>query len=279
MSQYGGYEDRAFVAGFYDYHPAHAGRTDVPFYVECAAAAQGPTLELGCGTGRILIPIAEAGCPITGLDLSEHMLARCRAKLAACPADVQERVRLVHGSMVDFDLDEAFALVTVPFRAFSHLVSTAEQIACLQCARRHLQLGGRLILDLFQTLPRRMFDPAYLQESVDFDDVPLPDGRRLRRAHRVVAFHRSQQVNDMEFIYYVTHPGGRVERLVQAFPFRYFFRYEVEHLLARCGFRVVDLFGSHDRSPFTDASPEMLFVAERAEGNPHSPGHGETERG
>jgi hypothetical protein len=65
----------------------------------------------------------------------------------------------------------------------------------------------------------------------------------------------------VEIIHYVTYPDGRTERLVQAFPFRYFFRYEVEHLLARCGFRVIDLFGSFDRSPLQDNSPEMIFVA------------------
>src|SRR6266852_3355920 len=80
----------------------------------------------------------------------------------------------------------------------------------------------------------------------------------------VVAFHRAEQRNDVEMIYYVTHPGGRQERLVFAFTIRYFFRYEVEHLLARCGFRVAALYGDFDRSPLVDTSPEMIFVAERA---------------
>jgi hypothetical protein len=66
-------------------------------------------------------------------------------------------------------------------------------------------------------------------------------------------------------IHYVTHADGHTERLVQAFPFRYFFRYEAEHLLARCGFRVIELFGAFDRSPLRDNSPEMIYVAEKWE--------------
>ena len=87
----------------------------------------------------------------------------------------------------------------------------------------------------------------------------------MRRTHRLKALHRAEQVNDVEMIFYVTYPDGHTERLVQAFPFRYFFRYEVEHLLARCGFRVVELLGGFDRSPLDDNSPEMIFVAEKCE--------------
>jgi SAM-dependent methyltransferase len=265
MSKFGGYEDQAFIAEYYDFTPGYAGRPDLGFYLEFARSAGGKILELGCGTGRVLIPIAAAGCSIVGLDLSEHMLAKCRQKLQVQPQEVQERVRLVQGNMTDFALGETFSLVTTPFRPFQHLVSVDDQLACLQCVNRHLATGGRLILDLFQTNPRRMFDPAYTEESEEFRDVELPDGRRFGRGNRTAAFHRAEQYNDVELIYYVIHPNGQTERLVQAFPFRYFFRYEVEHLLARCGFRVVDLFGNFDQSPLTDDSPEMIFVAEKSE--------------
>jgi len=78
MSRFGGYEDQAFVAEFYDFDPIYAVRPDVEFYVDLARSAGGTVLELGCGTGRILIPTAAAGCEIVGLDISEYMLAKCR---------------------------------------------------------------------------------------------------------------------------------------------------------------------------------------------------------
>ncbi len=254
----------SFVAEYYDYAPPVAGRNDIDFFLSHAKAQGDPILELGCGTGRVLLELAKAGHHVTGLDLSGRMLGRCRTKLAALPADAQRRVRLVQGDMVAFDLGETFRLITIPFRPFQHLLETEQQIGCLRSAAQHLAPGGKLIVDFFQTDPRRMHDPAFFQESDALPEFALPDGRRVKMRDRVVAFHRAQQRNDVEMIYYVTHLGGREERLVFAFTIRYFFRYEVEHLLARCRFRVVELYGGFDRSPLADGSPEMIFVAEKA---------------
>lgn len=265
MSSFGGYDDQPFIAEFYDFIPQYASRPDIDFYLDLARSAGGNVLELGCGTGRVLVPMAAAGCRVVGLDISENMLAKCRERLRSQPRDVQERVRLVHGNMVSFDLGETFSLVTTPFRPVQHLISVDDQLSCLRCVNHHLVAGGRLVLDLFQVDPRRTYDPAYSQESENVPEFRLPDGRRLRRADRDVAFHRAEQYKDVELIYYVTYPDGRTERLVQAFPFRCFFRYEVEHLLARCGFRVTGLYGDFDNSPLTDDSPEMIFVAEKVE--------------
>jgi SAM-dependent methyltransferase len=261
QSQTGYYE--SFVAEYYDHLPTVQGRQDLDFYLDFAMNEGGPILELGCGTGRILLPLAEAGHVVRGIDLSEQMLATCRRKLDALAPEVKERVRLIHGNMAGFNLSETFRLIIVPFRPFQHLLKVEEQLACLRAAHKHLEPGGKLILDLFQTDPRRMHDPEFLQERATYPEVSLPDGRRIRLAERTVAYHRAKQVNEVELIYYVSHPDGRTERLVMAFPIRYFFRYEVEHLLERCGLRVSALYGGFDRSPLRDDSPDMLFIAAR----------------
>jgi SAM-dependent methyltransferase len=270
MSRFGGYEDCPFVTEFYDevYTPERfeSARLGLDFYLHHARSIEGKVLELGCGTGRVLIPIAAAGRPIVGLDLSEHMLARCWEKLQKQPGEVQARVRLAQGSMTDFEVDEVFDLAIIPFRPFQHLVSVEEHLGCLRSTNRHLRMGGRLIFDVFQVDPRRIsYHPDFAKETEHFPETEMSDGRRLRRTGRTVAFHRTEQYNDMEMIYYVTHPDGRAERFVQAFPFRYFFRYEVEHLLARCGFRMIEVFGNFDRSPLMDDSQNMIFVAEKCE--------------
>jgi hypothetical protein len=95
--------------------------------------------------------------------------------------------------------------------------------------------------------------------------IELPDGRVVHRTNRTEAFHSVEQYNDMEFIYYITYPDGRKERLVHVFPMRYFYRYEIEHLLSLCGFKVVELFGNFDKSDFCDDSSEMIFLAEKIE--------------
>lgn len=262
-SRFGGYEDQEFLAEFYDLTYADRRRKDIGFFADYSKKSKGRTLELGCGTGRVLVPTAASGCEITGLDISPYMVAKCQEKLAKQAEQVQRRVKLIQGNMTDFETGEMYALVTTPFRPFQHLISVDEQKACLDCANRHLRSHGLLILDLFHCSPPRMHDPKYMAEEEDLRDVELPDGRRLRRTTRVSAFHRDGQYNEVELIYYVSHPDGRTERLVQAFPFRYFFRYEVEHLLELSGFRVVELFGDYDRSEFGSDSPEMIFVAEK----------------
>ncbi len=261
---YGGYDRQEFIADLYDAEYADLGIRrgyDVGFYVECARGSGGRTLELGCGTGRVLVPTAVAGLEITGLDLSAYMLNKCREKLPAQAADVRRRVRLIQGNMVDFDLDETFSLVTIPFRPFQHIVACEEQKSCLRCINRHLAPGGRLVFDVFNPRLDRLYDLKYTAEAEDLPERQLRDGRRVRRTSRLAGFHRDLQYNDVELVYYVNYPDGHSERLVHAFPMRYFFRYELEHLIELCGFKLIDLFGDFDRSPFSADSPEMIFVA------------------
>ena len=124
----GGYQSNPFVAQIYDQVIPYRDRPDVDFFVNAAIESGGPVLEVGCGTGRILIPTARAGISITGLDLSDHMLDVCRADLKEEAREIQERVDLVQGDMRDFILDQKFALITTPFRPFQHMITTVDQI-------------------------------------------------------------------------------------------------------------------------------------------------------
>jgi SAM-dependent methyltransferase len=274
VNYHGGYDSHEFIAEVYDLEYSSTGvfakrparMKDVGFFVEYARLAKGETLELGCGTGRVLVTTAAAGYRIIGLDLSEFMLKKCSENLTVQTEETRNRVRLVRGDMTDFDLKKHFALVTMPFRPFQHLVTVTEQKACLGCINKHLQPNGRLVFDVFNPRLDRLFDPRYQLEIEDMPKTALPDGRYLRRANRVAAFHRDQQYNDIEIIYYITNPDGHDERLVQSFPMRYYFRYEVEHLLELSGFSVIDLFGDFDKSVYKSDSPEMIFVAEKKDG-------------
>lgn len=251
----------SFIADYYDTSPILVQRTqDVAFYVNAVKMYGHPALELGCGTGRITLAVAEAGYCIVGLDQSEKMLQRAAEKLDKLPREARERVRLVQGDMTTFDLPEKFRTILIPFRPFQHLVETEQQIDCLHHVKKHLAPDGRLLMDFFQTDAERMHDPKFLNESA-LAEYDLPDGRHVAMSERVAAFHRGQQRNDVEMIFHVRHSNGRQERLVMAWTLRYFFRYEVEHLLARCGFHLEAVYGDFDGSPLEDHSPEMIFVA------------------
>jgi SAM-dependent methyltransferase len=265
MNKDEGYDTYSFDAELYDHVVPYRERQDVAFYVETALQSGGPVLEIGCGTGRILIPTARAGLDMVGLDLSTHMLDVCRQKLLGEPAHVQSRVRLVQGDMREFELSQTFRLATVPFRPFQHLTSVEDQLACLACIRRHLVPGGRLILDLFNpSLPMLTKDNVG-EEFGDEPEFSMPDGRRVIRTQKIAARDYSNQVNQVELIYTITYPDGRVERLADAFPMRYLFRFEAEHLLVRCGFIVEEVYADYDRSPYGSKYPgELIFLAKKA---------------
>jgi SAM-dependent methyltransferase len=240
----------------YDSVPLYAARQDVAFYVEEAKATRGAVLEGGCGTGRILLPIARAGAAITGIDASMHMLERCRAKLAAEPATVRARVTLAQHDMRDFELAEKFGLIIAPFRVIQHLTTVDDQLRFLDTVARHLAPGGRLVFDVFN--PR--FDILVAANGVEREDTPeqrLPDGRTLRRTYRIVRVRWIDQVSEAELVYYVDGT-----RYVQAFEMRWYLAAELRNLLARAGFRVREFYGDFARGPLVDGCPEFVVSAE-----------------
>ena len=253
----------AELAAIYD--AIYAGRGDAGFWRTMAAASgDGPILELGCGTGRVLLPLARAGYEIIGLDLSSRMLDRCHAKVDAGQPELQARVRLVEADMTSFDLGRGFAAIICPFAGFQQLRTVEQQLACLDRCRTHLLPHGRLVLDLPNPDPA---PPSYArEEQADGEGtaqvVDWTDGRRIRWWMKVTGYERALQCNECEVNYEIIAADGVTRRVTETIFLRYTFRYELEHLLVRAGFRIVALHGAYDCSPFTDESPAMIVVAE-----------------
>lgn len=247
------YEGESAITRFYDGDYAHF-RTpsgDVAFYVEEALRSGGPVLEFGCGTGRVLVPTAERGVEITGVDGSEAMLRRLREKLPG--ADV----RL--GDMRNFDAGRKFALVTIPFRPIAHVLDAEDHVRLFANMRRHLAPEGRLVFDFFH--PKLAFLTAPRPEKLDFERI---EGERRVRRYSSTFPHVSRQVNDITLRWEVEDARGGIEGAESRFPMRWFYRFELEHVLARAGLAVEALHGNFDRSAFGDDSPEMIFVSRGA---------------
>jgi len=256
----GSYDDNAFVAECYDHVVPYRERADAPFYVEAARESGGPVLELGCGTGRVLIPTARAGVEAVGLDSSEHMLRVCRTRLAEEPGQVASLVTLTRGDMRDFSLGRSFRLITMPFRSFQHLLTVEEQLSCLACVKRHLTTDGRLVFDVFNPSLELLTSDDIGEEKGHEPEFTMPDGSRVTRCYRLVSRDAFQQRNVVELVHYVAHPDGRRERLVHAFPMRYLFRFELEHLLARSGLGMRALYAGFDKQPYGSTYPGDLVV-------------------
>jgi len=266
-------DEYASIAELYDHVTPYRDRPDVAFYVEAARESGGPVLELGCGTGRVLIPTARAGIEVVGLDASPHMLAECLKRLENEPDDVQSRTELVDADMRKFSLRRTFRLATIPFRPFQHLTTTADQLACLASIRRHLADDGLLIFDVFNPSLEALVKRPLGQELDAEPEFALPDGRRVVRWHKTVAQDRANQVNRFELVYYITHPDGREERLVHAFALRYIFRFEAEHLLVRAGFAVEHIYAGFDKSAYGSTYPGELILVARKTGRDGGRGH------
>ena len=166
------------------------------------------------------------------------------------------------GDMRDFDLGEKYSLITTPFRPFQHLLTVEDQLRCLACIRRHLAPDGVFILDIFNPSLAAITADNLGQEVGAEPEFTTPGGIKVRRYNKTNSRDHHKQILDVELIYYLTHPDGREERIVHAFLLRYLFRYEAEHLLARAGFKVVDLFAGYNREPYGEVYPgELIFWA------------------
>jgi SAM-dependent methyltransferase len=237
-------------------------RDDIPFYVAEAAESDGPVLELGCGTGRVTIPIAEAGIDVTGLDSSEAMLEVALRKAQDRPAG--ERPTLLHSDMRDFSLDRRFGLVIIPFRGFLSLLTVEDQLRTLRNVRRHLAPGGRLVFNVFvpdlDTLVEESDSAQHLRDVTDPES-----GRVSVLWHRSTYDNHNQIIDTTVIVDRLDEGGTVVERFYRDFQLRYAHRWEIHHLLEVCGFQVRELYGDFDRTDFDEESIEMVWVAGAAE--------------
>jgi hypothetical protein len=188
------------------------------------------------------------------------MLAVCSRTLAHEPPAVHHRVRLVEGDIRSARLDRRYALVTLPFRAFQHLLTVEDQLSALGNIQRHLLPGGRLALDLFNPSLPFLVDERITIEPHAEPAFTMPDGRVVVRSFRIAGRDYLAQTQVVEFTIAVTHPDGREDRRVESFPLRYVFRFELEHLLVRAGFRVTSMTAGFAGEPLGSVYPGELVV-------------------
>ncbi len=258
------YED-PWTAEVYDFEVA-AGeqrRTqDTSLWLTLAEETGGPVLELASGTGRIALPLARAGYEVVGLDISPNMLAVARCKVEQEPAEVRARLRFVEGNMSDFSLGEQFNLILIPYSSFQALLPRSEQRSCLECCRRCLRPGGHLAIDVFNLRMSSVVAPGGVDQTPQ--EYPGPHGAMIRESGHT-DFNTANQSLVWHARYECAAPDGQVTVHQHLLELRYFFRFEMEWMLEACGFAVEALYGNFDRSPLAADSPEMIFVASKAE--------------
>jgi SAM-dependent methyltransferase len=210
---------------------------DIDFYVEEALRSGGPVLELGVGTGRIAVPIAQAGVRVIGVDSSAPMLERCRERARA--AKVDELLDLRLGDLRDPPVPEQVSLVISPFRAFLHLLSNRERRLTLAHIRESLVPGGRLVFDVF---------------SPSGEDIADTHGRWIEREPEI--FERADWDSaERRLTLSVRAPDGET-----SMELAWLSQPEWKGLLEQSGFAVEACHGWFDRSAY-DGGADMVFVA------------------
>lgn len=232
---------------------------DLPALDAYAARTGGPILELGCGTGRALIPLARAGYAVTGVDLSLVMLQIARAKAEAVGA--AQRITLLAGDYADVELEGQFRLAFTVMNTFLHLPTREAQVGALKHWRSHLAPRGLLIIDVFHPDVGTL---AGLDGRLEFvRSWADPESGRTISKFVTRTVDLANQTLHINHIYDEIGPEGQVLRTMAPYELRYLWRFEAELLLEKAGFTLEALYGDWDLGPFESASERMILVARR----------------
>jgi SAM-dependent methyltransferase len=255
--------DGLHVAIYDAMHGSVPGGDDVAFFRDLADQAGGPVLELGCGTGRVAIPLATAGFRVTGIDRSAGMLRRARARAERGEPDLRDRLRFIEGDLETTRADDAFGLIFAAFRVFMSVLDPDAQLRTLVSIRDQLRPGGLIAIDLFD--PRYdLLGPDAPPWQVDRGTWLNPDTGRLVRVttldrHTDQVAQRFTEHWSFEELDELGHVG-RSE--IEALTLRWTFRHEMRHLLARAGLEPIAEFSDYDRSP-PAYGLEQIWIARR----------------
>jgi SAM-dependent methyltransferase len=246
------------LAEYYDLVHAHV-TDDIPLYLALANESGGPILELGCGSGRTLLPLLKAGFEAVGLDNSEAMLTRARERVRA--SGLENLIHLVHGEMTDFNLGKRFPLVTVPFNAWMHLPSRKAQLASLSCIKQHLIPGGQLVIDL--PAPSTIVDAEHDGAMVLEGTFACEKKNESLLQFSSTRLDNKQQILHVTWIYDLVRANGETRRTVVPMPLHYLFPRQAELSLQETGLELKALWGDYDRSPYAADSEKLIILAEK----------------
>jgi SAM-dependent methyltransferase len=242
------------VVRFYDviYNKIRSS-TDHLFYMRKILEVDGPVLEIGTGTGRFFCEALEKGADIYGIDSSELMLNKLKGKIIS-----QEHYKIKHQDARNMSLGKKFKLIIAPFRIFSHLLSIKDQLRVLNKVNEHLDKDGKFIFDVF--VP----DPITISEGrapiIDFEGE-YEQGKKLKRITSVIPDYINQMsLVTMKFEW---QEDGAKKEGIYKFPFRYYFRYEIENLIARSSLWLDKIYGDFNEKNLHAGSKDFVIQCSR----------------
>lgn len=244
------------IAPFYDIEHADFDE-DLDMYRNFAELCGGKILELACGSGRLLLPLAREGYTLTGVDTSAGMLEI--ARLALEKEGLTARCQLVQQDMCSLQLQEKFRMAMIALGSFGHIITRLQQQRALASIRQHLSIGATFILDISNEDARYM--EALSGQMLHQGTWQRADGSYVTH-FLSPASSKSQHLLDLTHFYEVHRQGGNVQRSVSQTSLYLFERNETELLLDQAGFRVKDVYGSYEFGSYEHESARMIFITE-----------------
>lgn len=217
-------------------------------------------LEIGAGTGRVAVALAEQGLTVTGVDPSEAMLERARDRVRASRAAASS-VTLHQASMLDLTVEGRFRLAIVPYGTFQHILKQEEQIAALKRIGSHLEPGAGLVIDQGNPLGALLAEdlPVMTHERT-FPDPETGDDV-MQQSLRTI--DRTTQIETITWVYDRMGSEGRLYRQISRMELRHTLAPEMRLLLSLSGFHDAELYGDYDFSPYDENCPRLFVVATR----------------
>ena len=240
------------------YHAHHSAYTDdLPFWLNLAQQQKGPILELGCGTGRVLVPLVQAGHTIYGLDNDPDMLAVLRRQLDSA---LNARVHIIQADLTAFHLATRFPLIILPCNTFSTLDATARHSA-LTCIRRHLTPGGLFAVSIPNPYALAELQPSPQSEAETIFAHPQ-SGNPVQVS---CDWERTDTHVTLRWHYDHLLPDGQTTRLTASARHNITSAAAYRDEFAAAGFAIAATYGNFERSPYTPASPYLIITIERTD--------------
>lgn len=232
---------------------------DLDLYQNLAHGTDLPILELGCGSGRLIVPLARGGTRVTGLDSSPPMLDRAAAAVTAVGAEDRVSLRLGAMETADQVVTGPFGLVILALNTLLHATTAKQQRQTLAAGRRLLAPGGRLVVDLLNPVPDFL---RAMERGVQHEGSWLrDDGSRVDKFAARRVFPASQLI-ETDLWYDITEAEGKLRRVTASYPMRYLHQAELDLLLEVTGFRSWQTYGSYELDYYTDESDRLLVITE-----------------
>lgn len=247
------------TAWLYDYDHRDNLTDDIPFYNEYALKIGGQVLELGCGTGRVALKLAESGFKVTGLDLSEPMIEVFNEKLRNLY--YKENITLVKENMAKFDLGKKFGLIIAPFRAFQALTEEEDIISSLNCIKDHLSDEGIFIINVFR--PYKVLDETWC-----YDEVIQWETFDTNKEYKIVKKHWGDKIDIESQIIYphyafeITDKDGNMKRIEEHLKLKYYYYNQIVKYLEDTGLSIVEEYGWYDKSNIKNGR-ELIFICKK----------------